>query len=124
MYRSNIATVSAGPFSGNMVVSLRAISTSQVEKVIDISRNFPLAHGAPVHIGDPREIGLNDLCSPDWGDSPPPLDGEVPMFWACGVTPQNALAQAVLPLSITHKPGCMLVTDVDEDAEVPVLNGS
>ncbi|MCB1332150.1 MAG: putative hydro-lyase [Roseivivax sp.] len=121
MYRSSIDTVPAGPFHGKMVVSMRAVDAARVDEVIDISRRFPLAHGAPVHVGDPAEIGIADIARPDWGDPAPVLPGQVTMFWACGVTPQVAIEAAGVPLCITHKPGHMLITDVPEDAEVPVL---
>ena len=122
MFRSNIETVPAGPFSGKMVVSMRAIPDARVAEAVEISRRFPLAHGAPVHIGDPGEIGVNDAAAPDWGDAVPVPDGHTPVFWACGVTPQVAIEAARLPLCITHKPGHMLITDIAEDAEVPVLS--
>ena len=128
MYRSSIQTCAAGPFGGEMVVTLRAIDKDRVDEAIAISRQFPLAHGAPVHVGDPVAIGLHDLSKPDWGDAPPPLvyedgsnDGnKVPVFWACGVTPQHAIMRAKLPLCISHKPGHMLVTDIGDQEEVPV----
>ncbi len=119
MYRSGIETIPAGPFSGQMVVSMRMIPTDRVEEVIEISRRYPLAHGAPVHWGDPAEIGIRDLSKPDWGDAAPEVADHVPVFWACGVTPQVAIETAGLPLCITHKPGHMLITDVSEFAEVP-----
>ena len=121
MFRSNIDTVPAGPFSGKMVVSMRAIRKDRVEEAAEISRRYPLAHGAPVYWGDPEGIGIADISTPDWGDPAPVSEGHVPIFWACGVTPQVALEAAKLPLCITHKPGHMLITDVAEDAEVPVL---
>lgn len=121
MFRSNIETTQAGPFSGKMVVSMRSVCEERVDEVIQISRRFPLAHGAPVHVGDPGTIGITDLSSPDWGDPAPVGANEVPVFWACGVTPQVAIKAAQLPICITHKPGCMLITDIAEDAEVPVL---
>lgn len=121
MFRSNIDTVPAGPFSGKMVVSMRAVREDLVGQVAEISRRFPLAHGAPVYWGDPSAIGIDDVAAPEWGDPAPVGPGEVPVFWACGVTPQVALEAARLPLCITHKPGHMLITDVAEDAEVPVL---
>lgn len=121
MFRSNIDTVPAGPFSGKMVVSMRAIARDRVAEAIAISRRYPLAHGAPVHCGDPAAIGIHDLARPDWGDPAPLGAGEVPVFWACGVTPQVAIAEAGLPICITHKPGHMLITDIAEDAETPVL---
>ncbi len=123
MYRTRLETVPAGPFRGGTVVSMRPIAREHVGLATEISRRYPLAHGAPVHIGDPAEIGIASLASPDWGDPPVVGEDEVPMFWACGVTPQNAIRHARLPLCITHQPGRMLVTDVAEDAEVPVIAG-
>lgn len=121
MFRSNIQTVASGPFSGRMVVSMRAIPADRVDDAAAISRRFPLAHGAPVHAGDPSELGISDISRPDWGDPAPVGPGTVPVFWACGVTPQVALEAAAPPLCITHKPGHMLVTDIPDTAEVPVL---
>lgn len=121
MFRSNIATTPAGPFGGPMVVSMRAIAADQVARVASICQNFPAAHGAPVHVGDPAEIGIADLNTPQWGDPAPVGPGEVPVFWACGVTPQVAVMEAKLPICITHKPGHMLITDVPDDAETTVL---
>lgn len=122
MFRSNIDTVPAGPFSGKMVVSMRAIPEDRVDEVVAISRRFPLAHGAPVYWGDPAGLGIADVSQPDWGDPAPVGSGQVPVFWACGVTPQVAIEAAGLPLCITHKPGHMLITDVAEDAESPILS--
>lgn len=119
MFRSGIETVPAGPFSGKMVVSMRMIPEDRVDDVIQISRRYPLAHGAPVHWGDPAGIGIHDLSTPDWGDAAPDVPGHVPVFWACGVTPQVAIEKAGLPICITHKPGHMLITDVSEYAEIP-----
>lgn len=121
MFRSNIETVPAGPFSGKMVVSMRAIPEERIGEAIEISRRFPLAHGAPVYWGEPSQLGIRDLSRPDWGDPAPVGTGEVPVFWACGVTPQVAIEAARLPLCITHKPGHMLITDVAEDAEIPII---
>ncbi len=121
MFRSNIDTVPAGPFSGKMVVSMRSVPADRVDEVTAISRQFPLAHGAPVHVGDPEKIGLGDLSAPEWGDPAPVGADEIPVFWACGVTPQVAIEAAKLPLCITHKPGHMLITDIPEDAETPVM---
>lgn len=121
MFRTSVETVRAGPFGGGMVVSMRPIPEADVPRTIEICRRYPLAHGAPVHVGDPAAIGIADVSAPDWGDAVPVREGEVPVFWACGVTPQNAARAARLPLFIAHSPGSMLVTDVDERAEVPVL---
>jgi len=121
MFRSDIDTVPAGPFAGKMVVSMRAIPEDRLAEAIEISRRFPLAHGAPVHWGDPAAIGISDITAPDWGDPAPVGPGEVPVFWACGVTPQVAIEAARLPLCITHRPGHMLISDIPEDAEIPIL---
>lgn len=121
MFASNIQTVPAGPFGGAMVVSMRAIPDTQLDEVIAISKRFPMAHGAPVHVGDPAEIGIADIASPDWGDAAPVPAGTTPIFWACGVTPQVAIMQAKLPICITHKPGHMLITDIADDAETTIL---
>lgn len=122
MFRSSIDTVPAGPFRGKMVVSMRAVPHDKVGLVTETSRKFPLAHGAPVYAGDPAAIGIADVSRPQWGDPAPVPEGHTPVFWACGVTPQVAIEQAELPICITHKPGHMLITDVMEDAEIPVLN--
>jgi uncharacterized protein YcsI (UPF0317 family) len=122
MFRSSIDTVPAGRFGGKMVVSMRAIPDAQVDLASRISARFPIAHGGPVHVGDPAGVGVSDLTRPDWGDPAPVPPGHVPVFWACGVTPQVALEQAGLPLCITHKPGHMLISDVPEDAESTVLS--
>lgn len=121
MFRSSAETVPAGPFRGKMVVSMRAVEKARVEETIAIARGFPLAHGAPVQVSNPTAIGITDINHPDWGDPAPVVPGQVPVFWACGVTPQVAIEAARLPLVITHKPGHMLITDVPDDAEVPVL---
>lgn len=121
MFKTNIKTIEAGPFAGPMVVSMRAIPIEKLEMVRAISANFPMAHGAPVHWGDPSDIGIADLDAPHWGDPSPIDDGEIAVFWACGVTPQAAILQAKPVISITHNPGKMLITDVAEDAEVPIV---
>ena len=122
MFRTTLETTPAGRFSGGMVVSMRPIHQSKIAQATEICRRYPLAHGEPVHAGDPAEIGIDDVMQPDWGDPTAIADDEVPVFWACGVTPQAVIEKAGLPLCITHKPGSMLITDIDEQAEVPVLN--
>jgi uncharacterized protein YcsI (UPF0317 family) len=121
MYRSNIDLMPAGPFAGKMVVTMRPIPAHQVDQAREISARYPQAHGAPIGIGDPANIGISDLSQPDWGDAVEIKDGEVPVYWACGVTPQNVLLDAKLPLCITHSPGHMLIADVAEDAETTIL---
>jgi uncharacterized protein YcsI (UPF0317 family) len=111
MYRTSIDCVPAGRFSARMVVSLRMLKPADAIRAVQITSRFPAVHGAPVHLGIPEAIGIRDLMQPDFGD-PPELDpGELPVFWACGVTPQVAIEAARPPLCITHKPGAMLITD-------------
>jgi uncharacterized protein YcsI (UPF0317 family) len=112
MYRTNIATRSAGPFGGPTVVSMRPMKPADAIRAIQITSRFPNVHGAPIHFGDPAAIGIKDINRPDFGDSVEIRAGEVPVFWACGVTPQSAIRAARPPLSFTHKPGCMLATDL------------
>jgi uncharacterized protein YcsI (UPF0317 family) len=112
MYVTNIPNERAGKFAGNMVVSMRPMSADSVIKAVQITARYPAIHGAPVHFGDPSVIGIRDLQHPDFGDPVDVLDQEVPVFWGCGVTPQEALRAARLPLAITHKPGHMLITDI------------
>lgn len=112
MYRTSIRCQSAGKFSGPMVVSMRPMKPADAIRAIQICSRFPQVHGAPVHFGDPAAIGISDLNQPDFGDAVSIKPGEVPVFWACGVTPQLAIAEAKPELCITHSPGCMLVTDI------------
>lgn len=112
MYRTNIPNRTAGPFGGCMVVSMRPMKARDAIRAIQITSRFPAVHGAPIHIGNPAEIGIADLDRPDFGEPVAILPDELPLFWACGVTPQEAIREAHLPLVITHKPGYMLVTDI------------
>jgi uncharacterized protein YcsI (UPF0317 family) len=112
MYRTNIATEAAGPFFGPMVVSMRPMRAAAAIRAIQITSRFPDVHGAPVHIGDPALIGINDIAKPDYGDAVAVLPDELPVFWACGVTPQAAITQARPEFCITHAPGAMLITDL------------
>ncbi|MGC3940006.1 putative hydro-lyase [Roseobacter sp. EG26] len=121
MFRSNIDLIPAGRFGGQMVVTMRPIPEHQIAKAQEISSRFPQAHGAPIAVGDPSSIGISDLAQPDWGDAVEINPGEVPVYWACGVTPQNVLLEAELPICITHSPGHMLIADVAEDAETTIL---
>jgi len=120
MYRSNISCQSAGPFAGDMVVSMRPFVAADAIRAIQICSRFPAVHGAPVHLGDPGQIGIEDLQKPDYGDPVRIDENELPVFWACGVTPQVALEAAAPPVAITHSPGCMLVTD-KRNAELAIL---
>jgi uncharacterized protein YcsI (UPF0317 family) len=112
MYRTNIDCTGSGAFSGKMVVSMRPFRAADAIRAIQICSRFPAVHGAPIHLGDPQLIGIKNLSQPDYGDAVHLEQGELPVFWACGVTPQVALQAARLPLAITHSPGCMLVTDM------------
>ncbi len=112
MYRTGIDCTPSGPFRGKMVVSMRPFAAADAIRAIQICTRFPSVHGAPVHLGDPGLIGIEDLSRPDYGDAVTIEAGELPMFWACGVTPQVALEAARPPLAITHSPGHMLVTDL------------
>ena len=121
MYRTTLPLVPAGPFGGTMVVTMRPVPAERVGEARAISAAYPQAHGGPVAVGDPAALGIADLAMPDWGEAVEVRAGEVPVYWACGVTPQNVLRAARLPLAITHAPGHMLVSDVAEDAETTVL---
>jgi uncharacterized protein YcsI (UPF0317 family) len=112
MYRTSIATQSAGAFGGPLVVSMRPLVASDAIRAVQITSRFPAVHGAPVHIGDPAQIGIANLARPDYGDAVDVQANELPVFWACGVTPQAALQQARPSLCITHAPGAMLITDL------------
>lgn len=112
MYVTNRPTRPAGRFSGNLVVTMRPFLPEQAIRAIQITTRFPGVHGAPVHFGAPEALGITDLSRPDFGNSTPTFrPGEIPVFWACGVTPQVALRGARPPIAITHSPGYMLVTD-------------
>lgn len=112
MFNTNIALEPAGKFHGNMVVSMRPIPDELVVKAVNVTAAMPRVHGAPVHIGNPEAIGIEDIFSPDYGDSVTINEGETPVFWACGVTPQNAVIQSKPPIAMTHSPGHMFITDV------------
>ena len=112
MYKTNIPCTPAGVFRGNMVVSMRPIPHELVPRAVLITGEMPRVHGAPIHIGDPAAIGISDLFHPDFGDMVTIKDGEVPVFWPCGVTPQNVVMESKPPLAITHAPGHMLISDI------------
>lgn len=112
MYRTNIQTVPAGPFHGPMVVSMRPMSAANAIRAVQVTARVPAVHGAPVHLGDPALIGITDLARPDFGDAVDVLPGEIPVYWACGVTPQAVVMEAKPDFCITHAPGTMLVTDL------------
>ncbi len=112
MYRTNIPTTAAGPFAGPMVVSMRPMRPADAIRAVQVTSRFPSVHGAPVHLGLPDAIGIADLARPDYGNPVDIHPGELPVFWACGVTPQSVVAASRPAFCITHAPGCMLVTDL------------
>lgn len=116
MWRTSIACRPAGCFRGPMVVSMRPIPAELVPKAVTVTARFPMAHGTPVHIGDPEAIGIKDLDHPDWGDPGIFRPGDVPVFWACGVTPQAVALASKPPFVITHSPGHMFLTDLPNHA--------
>lgn len=116
MYRTSVPCAATSRLHGPLVVSMRPIKTAQVDLAREITSHYPLAHGAPVHSGDPAALGIADLAHPDWGDSIELEEDEVPVFWACGVTPQAAIMESKPPLAITHAPGYMFITDWPDTA--------
>ena len=112
MYLTNIETQRAGIFGGKMVVSMRPIPYSQIVKSVTVTARMPRVHGSPIHIGNPEAIGIKDLSKPDFGDAVKINDGEVPVFWCCGVTPQSVVMTSKPEFCITHSPGNMLITDL------------
>jgi len=112
MYRTNIACKAAAPSEGRRVVSMRPFKPAEAIRAIQITTRFPSVHGAPVHIGKPELIGISDIAKPDYGDAVSIQPDEMPVFWACGVTPQSVILQSRPSFAITHAPGFMLVTDV------------
>ena len=120
MYITNIECVPAGVFHGPMVVSMRPMKPKDAVRAVQVTSRMPFVHGAPIHFGDPEAIGIKDISKPDFGDASVIKPGEVPVFWACGVTPQ-AVAMAVKPeFMITHAPGHMFISDVP-NADLSVL---
>jgi len=115
MYKTNIACTSAGIFHGNMVVSMRPLPQNQIVKATLVTADMPRVHGAPIQIGNPEAIGIKDLYHPEFGDMVTINPGETPVFWPCGVTPQNVVMETKPEFVITHAPGHMLITDVKND---------
>jgi hypothetical protein len=111
MYQTSISCIATRRLHGSLVVSMRPIRTALLDRVIEITGRYPLAHGAPIHIGDPLALGIPDLGQPDWGDAVAIEDDEVPVFWACGVTPQAVIMEVQPDIAITHSPGHMFLTD-------------
>ncbi len=119
MYITNKSCTPAGPFSAPLVVTMRPMTAEQAIRAVQVTTRFHLTHGAPVHLGDPEKIGIRDLAAPDFGDAVTIQPGEIPVFWACGVTSQLAATSAPLSRVITHAPGHMFVSDLkDEDLTI------
>ncbi len=114
MYRTSRACRPAGRLSGPLVVSMRPVPAAQVVTAVQVTARMPQVHGAPVHVGSPASLGIADLDAPEFGDPVQAHEGDVPVFWACGVTPQAALMASRPPFAITHAPGHMLITDVPD----------
>ena len=116
MYRTSRECVPAGRLEGQLVVSMRPIPADRVADAVTLSARYPAVHGAPIHVGDPTTLVIAELDAPDFGDPPVVHPGEVPVFWACGVTPQAAVMRSRPPFAITHAPGSMFVTDVPNES--------
>ncbi|MBM7607473.1 uncharacterized protein YcsI (UPF0317 family) [Lysinibacillus composti] len=114
MYKTNIPCEKAGVFEGPTVVSMRPMTAEDAIRAIQITSRFPNVHGAPIHIGNPEQIGITDISKPDFGDAVTIKPGEIPVFWACGVTPQAVAMESKPSIMITHAPGHMLITDIKE----------
>lgn len=112
VYTSALQCAPSGPFHGPMVVTMRPIPRRLLIRTIEVTRRYPIAHGAPVHVGNPEDIGIQDLTKVDWGNPSIVLDDEVPVFWACGITPQSVAMAARIPEMFTHAAGHMFMTDL------------
>jgi uncharacterized protein YcsI (UPF0317 family) len=115
MYRTSVDCTPAGRFSGPLVVSMRPMTPEQAIRATQITSRYGPVHGAPVHVGEPAAIGIGDLGAPDYGDPVEVRDDELPVFWACGVTPQAVAVASRPELMITHAPGHMFVTDARDE---------
>ena len=120
MYITNIECTPAGRFSGPLAVSMRPVKNEKISRAVLCTGRFPSLHGAPVHIGDPAPIGIRDINNVDFGEAVEIREGEVPIFWACGVTPQAVLMKSKPSFAITHSPGHMFVSD-KKDADYSIL---
>lgn len=116
MYKTNIPTVSAGKFSGPLVVSMRPMTPADAIRAVQVTTRMPRVHGAPVHLGSPEAIGIDDIHQPDFGDASRIEEGEIPVFWACGVTPQAVAMHSKPDIMITHAPGHMFITDIKNES--------
>jgi len=120
MFITNIDATPAGAFSGPMVVSMRPIHQTQVVRAVQVTSRFPGAHGAPIHIDNPETIGIRNINQPDYGDAAEFKEGQVPVFWACGVTPQAVALKSKPSFMITHAPGHMFITNM-RDTDLAAL---
>jgi len=118
MYETDRPLQPSGPFSGNLVVSMRPIPLCDIDRVVELTRPLDFAHGEPVHVGSPEDLGISDLSLPNYGDAVEVRDGEAPVFWACGVTAQSVAKTGRIPLMVTHAPGHMFITDL-KTADLP-----
>jgi uncharacterized protein YcsI (UPF0317 family) len=116
MFRTTLDCYPSQAFSSSLVVSMRPLAANQVVRAVEVTSRYYKAHGSPVHIGDPAVIGIEDIAHPDFGDAVTIREGEVPVFWACGVTTQTAIAQAKPEFAITHAPGYMFVSDLKDES--------
>jgi uncharacterized protein YcsI (UPF0317 family) len=116
MFRTSLQCRPAGIFRGPMVATMRPIPAPLLSRAVTVTARYPMAHGAPIHIGEPGRIGVADVMRPDWGEPVTVMSGEVPVFWACGVTPQAVVLEARPPLVITHAPAHMFITDLPDHA--------
>jgi uncharacterized protein YcsI (UPF0317 family) len=113
MFRTSVDTTPAGRFRGKLVVTMRPFKPADAIRAIEITARYPRVHGSPVHMGFPEQIGITNLGEPWAGDATEVKEGEVPLFWACGITPQSVVLDAKPSFCITHAPGHMLVTDLE-----------
>ena len=120
MFQTNVETIPNEVFGGNLVVSMRPIATEQIDLAVQISSRFPHSHGTPVHVGNPANLGIGDISTPDWGNPVSIEANETPVFWACGVTSQVAVRTAKPPIAITHRPGSMLITELNDNSKLVV----
>jgi uncharacterized protein YcsI (UPF0317 family) len=115
MFRTTKPTNGAGQFTGPFVVSMRPYTPENAQRAAEVTENYPMAHGGPIQIGDPDALGIRDIHNPEYGEAVTIEDGEIPVFWACGVTPQEAIRNAKPEIAITHAPGYMFVSDIRSD---------
>ena len=117
MFRTTKQTKGAGKFTGPFVVSMRPYKPKDAQRAAEVTEKYPMAHGGPIQIGNPAALGIRDVTDPEYGEPVTIMDGEVPVFWACGVTPQEAIRNAMPRIAITHAPGYMFVSDIASDSE-------